>query len=156
LVGDDWVASGQSNMEYGINGKKDYVADVDKATDPQLRLFFVPKTSALTPQTDLVLDDPATPYAGATTQPTTKPPRDPYAGTWLLCTPENLRKINGQGFATVAYFFARAIRAQYGHPVGMIESSWGGTRAEVWTSLAGLQKGSTLRQLPEDPAEQRR
>ena len=138
LVGDVWVASGQSNMEYGIN-KKDYAADVDKSADPLLRLFYVPRTTALTPQSDLILT-PATPYAGAVTQPTTLPAPDPYAGHWVLCTPEALRKTNGQGFATVAYYFARAIRAQYGHPVGMIDSCWGGTRAEAWTSLAGLQK----------------
>jgi sialate O-acetylesterase len=139
LIGDVWVASGQSNMEYGIN-KKDYAAAVDKATDPLLRLFFVPRTTALTPQADLLLADPATPFAGAVTEPNPKPPPDPYAGKWLLCTPEALRKINGQGFATVAYYFARAIRAQTGQPLGMIQSAWGGTRAEAWTSLPGLEK----------------
>ena len=138
LVGDDWVASGQSNMEYGIN-KKDYAADVDKSADPLLRLFYVPRTTALTPQADINLDS-ATPYAGAKTQPATPPAADPYSGKWVLCTPEALRKTNGQGFATVAYYFARGIRAQYGHPVGIIDSCWGGTRAEAWTSLAGLQK----------------
>jgi sialate O-acetylesterase len=138
LVGDVWLASGQSNMEYGINGKKLYAADVDKADDPLLRLFFVPKTTSLNPLKD-ILPWPLS-YAGQSSTTVAKGNPDPYRARWVLCTPEALRKINGQGFATVAYFFAREIRNRTGHPLGVIESSWGGTRAEAWTSLSGLKK----------------
>jgi len=129
LVGDVWVASGQSNMEFGIHQDR-YAADVAKADDPQLRLFFVPKVTALKPANDFLVD-PASEGA-------------PYSAKWFLCTPENLSKINGQGFATAAYYFARDIRQVRSEPLGMIECSWGGTRAETWTSLSGLEKDAAL------------
>jgi sialate O-acetylesterase len=123
------VGSGQSNMEYGIH-KSIYADDVARADDPQLRLFFVPRTTSLEPRDDITLD-PAAPNAS-------------LAAKWLLCTPDNLNKINGQGFAATAYYFARDIRHLRGQPVGMIQSCWGGTRAEAWTSLAGLKKDAVL------------
>jgi len=129
VVGDVWVASGQSNMEYGI--KKPLFADaIAKSDDPLLRLFWVPKTTALDPQKDI------------STVPNL--PEAPYEAKWLLCTPENLAKINGQGFASVAYFFARDMRQLKQYPFGIIESSWGGTRAEAWTSLESLKKDTIL------------
>ncbi|HTJ79757.1 MAG TPA: sialate O-acetylesterase [Rariglobus sp.] len=142
LVGDVWVASGQSNMEWGINGKKQYVADVDKATDSLLRLFFVPKTTSLTPLDD-ILPWPFS-YSGETMETAAATPPDDYRARWVLCTPDALRKINRQGFATAAYFFARDIRQSRGQPLGMIQSSWGGTRAEAWTSVTGLKKEPVL------------
>ncbi len=129
LVGDVWLASGQSNMEYGIR-KKAYAEDIAQAEDPLLRLFFVPKTTSLTPLKDIKFD-PASDSAGLTAR-------------WVLCTPESLGKINGQGFAAAAYFFARDIRKLKGQPLGIIEASWGGTRAEAWTSVAGLKKDPLL------------
>jgi sialate O-acetylesterase len=116
-------------MEYGIH-KPQFADDIAKADDPQLRLFFVPKTTSLDPKNDIPLD-PAAGHAA-------------LAAKWVLCTPDNLAKINGQGFASAAYFFARDIRKLKGQPLGMIESSWGGTRAEAWTSLSGLKKDPIL------------
>jgi len=143
LIGDVWVASGQSNMEWGIKDKKPYVADVDKADDPMLRLFFVPKTTSLSPLDD-ILPAPLN-YAGEPAEMANQRPLDPFRAKWVLCTPEALRKINGQGFATAAYFFARDIRQLRNQPLGMIQSSWGGTRAEAWTSLSGLKKEPALK-----------
>jgi len=140
LVGDVWVASGQSNMEFGINGKPQYAADVDKSDDPLLRLFFVPRTTSLKPLDDM-LPSPLS-YEGESPASVAAAnlPIDPYRAKWVLCTPEALRKINGQGFGTVAYLFARDVRTHTGHPLGMIQSAWGGTRAEAWTSVSGLEK----------------
>jgi sialate O-acetylesterase len=129
LVGDVWIASGQSNMEYGIH-KTQFADDVAKADDPLLRLFCVPKTTALEPQKDI--------------QTLPKSGDAAYGAKWLLCTPENLSKMNGQGFAAAAYFFARDLRALKKQPLGLIESSWGGTRAEAWTSLESLKKDPIL------------
>ena len=55
-----------------------------------------------------------------------------------------LAKINGQGFSATAYYFARDMRAANGRPLGVIQSAWGGTRAEAWTSLSGLKQEPAL------------
>lgn len=130
LVGDVWVASGQSNMEWGIKVRKEYAADIAKADDPLLRLFFVPKNTSLRPLSEMEIP-----------QGTSNPER---AARWVLCTPEMLAKINGQGFSATAYYFARDMRAANGHPLGVIQSAWGGTRAEAWTSLSGLKTEPSL------------
>lgn len=129
LVGDVWVASGQSNMEWGIK-RKEYVEDVTHAEDSLLRLFFVPKNTSLYPLSDIEIPSE-----------TSNPEQ---AAKWVICTPEILAKINGQGFSAAAYYFARDMRAANGNPLGIIQSAWGGTRAEAWTSLAGLKKESGL------------
>ncbi|MDR3217676.1 MAG: sialate O-acetylesterase [Dysgonamonadaceae bacterium] len=129
LVGDVWVASGQSNMEWGIKNKA-YTDDVDKSDDPLLRLFFVPKNTSLQPLSDIrIPDDVQNPE---------------WAARWVLCTPEALNKINGQGFSSTAYYFARDIRKATGQAIGVIQSAWGGTRAEAWTSLSGLDSEPVL------------
>ena len=130
LVGDVWVASGQSNMEWGIKVRKEYADDIAGSEDPLLRLFFVPKNTALQPLTDIEVP-----------QGTASPER---AARWVLCTPEMLAKINGQGFSATAYYFARDMRAANGRPLGVIQSAWGGTRAEAWTSLSGLKQEPAL------------
>ena len=115
-VGDVWICSGQSNMEWKLNqlsideqGKK--VAA--NATNPRIRLFDVPNRPLPTPQT---------------TFPVTK-----TGGMWLECKPETV--IN---FSAVGYFFGRDIEKSQDIPVGLIASDWGGTPAEAWTSREGL------------------
>lgn len=130
LVGDVWVASGQSNMEWGIK-RKDYDNDVNASADFLLRLFFLPKNTALDPLSDIQIPED------------TQNPE--WAAKWVLCTPEALRKINGQGFASAAYYFARDIRKANGRPLGIIQSAWGGTRAEAWTSLSALKAEPKLK-----------
>jgi sialate O-acetylesterase len=129
LVGDIWVASGQSNMEWGIKNKA-YAKDVANSGDSLLRLFFVPKNTSLKPLSDIQISEDVANLD--------------WAAKWVLCTPEALSKINGQGFSSTAYYFARDIRQATGQPLGIIQSAWGGTRAEAWTSLSGLGKRSEL------------
>ena len=117
LVGDVWVASGQSNMEWGIKVRKEYADDIAHSEDSLLRLFFVPKNTSLQPLSEIEIP-----------QGTASPER---AARWVLCTPEMLAKINGQGFSATAYYFARDMRAANGRPLGVIQSAWGGTRAEA-------------------------
>jgi sialate O-acetylesterase len=122
VVGDVWVASGQSNMEFGIGNVEHGADEIAKANEPGLRLFRVPNAPSLTPQKDI---GPGT--------------------HWVVCTPENIMKNGGwNGFSAVAYYFGRDIQHSVGYPVGIIDSCVGGTPAQAWTSLSGLQKDPAL------------
>jgi sialate O-acetylesterase len=111
-------------MEWGIKNKA-YEDDVARSDDPLLRLFFVPKNTSLTRLSDIEIPEDVQ-HPG-------------WAARWVLCTPEALSKINGQGFSATAYYFARDIRKAGKQPLGIIQSAWGGTRAEAWTSLSALE-----------------
>lgn len=123
LIGDVWVASGQSNMEFDIKGASTGAAAIRSADEPMIRLFTVPRATAIRPQSDIAASESAA------------------KGKWLVCTPESL----SSGFSAVAYFFGRDIQKFTGKPVGLIHSSWGGTPAESWTSLDGLKKDEVLK-----------
>lgn len=127
LVGEVWFCSGQSNMEKPLGERKGQrptpVHELELAASgyPQLRLFQVPRS-------DL-------------------PQSGPGVLRWLLSSPENLRAAN---FSAVGYHFGRLLRQTLGVPVGIIHSSFGGTRIEAWLppeafadpQLAGLEKVS--------------
>lgn len=123
LVGDVWVCSGQSNMEYGYQ----QVPATGKVVEAQIRTFCVLKSASLTPLDDVyfVPQD-----IGLDTQ----------MGHWQVEQPGG----PWGGFSAVGYFFAKEIRRYTGQPVGMIGSYWGGTPAQAWTSLAGLEKEPKL------------
>ncbi len=104
MVGEVWVCSGQSNMEWPLNRTENAEAAIAAARNPNLRLFTVRKTKAITPTNDVV-------------------------GTWVECTPET-----AAGFSAVAYYFGRDLQAARGVPVGLIHTSWGGSPAEAWMS----------------------
>jgi len=129
LIGDVWVASGQSNMEvavtYDYNGKEESA----KATDAQLRLFCAARKTALQP-----LDDLTSPFRWGRKPPFRESDGE-QPGKWVVCNPRDAGE-----FSAVAYFFGKELRAHLNRPVGMIGSYWGGTLAEAWTSLSGLQK----------------
>jgi sialate O-acetylesterase len=120
LVGDVWVASGQSNMEMPLNGfpptasVKDAEKEIQAARNPKLRLLLVDHKSS-----DYPLDD--------------------ISGTWTECTPETAAR-----FSAVAYFFGREIAARENVPVGLVDSTWGGTPADSWTSLDTLGSDPAL------------
>lgn len=120
LIGDVWVASGQSNMEFPMEGwqgtPKDAAAEIPKANLPSIHLFHVTKAYSQHPLNDL--SSPA---------------------KWSPCTPDTVRQ-----FSAVAYFFAKEIAAREKIPIGVIESAWGGTVAEAWTSLDGLSSNPVL------------
>lgn len=103
LLGEVWLASGQSNMQWSsIHGFDNAKEEVRLADYPNIRLFNVPQIQAATPQLDL----PA---------------------SWEECSPESVKE-----FSAVAYFFARHLHKNLDVPIGIINSSWGGTNAEVW------------------------
>ncbi len=109
LVGEVWVASGQSNMQWGVNLARDPEKEIAAANYPNLRLFYVERTPAETPQRDC-------------------------KATWTTTTPETVKE-----FSAVAYYFGRELHQHHGVPVGMIHTSWGGTAAEAWTSRKNLE-----------------
>jgi len=114
-IGEVWLASGQSNMEWPLNSARDAATEITAATDPLLRHCFIPRTTALKPATDV----PA---------------------SWQSASPDT-----AGGFSAVAYFFARVLRQKLNVPVGVINASWGGTLAEAWTSREGLAAEPTLK-----------
>lgn len=118
LLGEVWVCSGQSNMEWNFARLKtnegevgrQALADIDAANWPNIRLFSVQKA-------------------------TSSIPLDNCIGNWSACTPETV-----EPFSAVGYFFGHYIHKQIGVPVGLIHSSWGGTVAEAWTSRPAIDK----------------
>ncbi|QCP14475.1 sialate O-acetylesterase [Pseudoduganella umbonata] len=114
LLGDVWLASGQSNMQKPLGERKgerptfDYRAEIDAADAPDVRLFKVARKRAPAP-----LDD--------------------VAGEWVRCSPESVERT---AFSAAAYFFGRRLHRELGVPVGLIDSSYGGTRIELWTPAA--------------------
>ena len=120
LVGEVWLASGQSNMEKPIGnqpGQKptfNAEAELAAANYPNIRIFMVEKKLAATPQADLSKFKP-----------------------WQECSSNSLDSIS---FSAAAYFFGRELYTNLNVPVGLIESSWGGTRIEPWTPPVGFEQ----------------
>lgn len=116
MSGEVWFCSGQSNMEMPVKGwgrVKNYEQEVANANHPLIRLFQVKQVTALTPQTDV-------PYG--------------HTNGWAVCSPQMVEE-----FSSTAYFFARTITEKLGIAVGVVNSSWGGTPAETWTSHEALK-----------------
>jgi sialate O-acetylesterase len=108
LVGEVWVASGQSNMEWTVAAGKDPDLEIPAANWPEIRMFTVTKGVKLEPAADVT-------------------------GKWEVCSPQTAGR-----FSAVGYFFARDLHQQLKTPVGVIHTSWGGTPAEAWTSREAL------------------
>ena len=128
LFGDVWLASGQSNMEMPLvnvsgayTGIKDSATEVANADYPQIRLFQVGNFSSRDPLDDV---EPGISMYGI----------PPAECTWQACSPKTI-----PNFAATAYFFARTLHAELKVPVGIIDSSWGGTSAETWMPASGLK-----------------
>jgi len=109
MVGEVWVASGQSNMQWPLSLARNAEKEIAAANFPGLRLFYVERKTATTPQRDC-------------------------KATWTQTTPDTAKD-----FSAVAYFFGRELHQRRGVTVGMIHTSWGGTSAEAWTSRPSLE-----------------
>jgi sialate O-acetylesterase len=122
LLGEVWLCSGQSNMNYPLEkgtakwmtGEIHADSVLPTAQYPQLRLFTVAQRVADAPERDV-------------------------QGSWVACTPQTARE-----FSAVAYYFGQEIQRRTGLPVGLIHSSWGGTPAESWTRREVLEADPTL------------
>ena len=115
LVGDVWVASGQSNMEFYTRGVVNAAEEIKVAIQPQIRLFHVKVATSPFP-----LDDVA-------------------AQTWVACSPETVAD-----FSAVAYFFGKDVQVDQNVPIGLIDSTYGGTSAEAWTSTRAISADASL------------
>lgn len=116
LVGDVWIASGQSNMGFSLRESQNAAHELTEANLPQVRLLHVNQRYADYPQEDLTLTSP-----------------------WSVCTADSAKD-----FSAVGYFFSRDIQRQEQVPIGIIESDWGGTPAEAWTSMHALSQDAGL------------
>lgn len=123
LLGEVWICSGQSNMEFTIakgprsweSGVNNYEEEVAKINNPKIRMFTVEEVATDTPKKD------------------TK-------GEWQEANPQNARL-----FSAIAYYYGREIFEKTGFPVGFINSTWGGTPAESWTRKEVLETDPDLK-----------
>lgn len=120
LIGDVWFASGQSNMQLPLMGFPGSAVvtngdeEIKNATHPELRLLHIPMIAKHYPRQD-------------------------QSATWTLCTPETAKT-----FSAAAYFFGREIAAKEHVPVGLIDSSYGGTPIAAWISMGALGRDASL------------
>ncbi|MEN9569650.1 MAG: hypothetical protein RL172_881 [Bacteroidota bacterium] len=113
LVGDVWIAAGQSNMEYEMRNVKElYKKEIAQSANKQIRQFTVTKAYSFTTLTAVTAAN----------------------GGWIAANPENT-----PAFSAVAYFFAVQLHQQNNVPIGIINTTWGGTPAEAWMSREALQ-----------------
>ncbi len=111
LVGEVWLGSGQSNMEWSLASTLDAAAAIAAANHPELRLFHVPKVQSPKPAEDV-------------------------KAQWAVCEPASVRAFSG-----VLYYFGARLQEELKVPVGLINSSWGGSPIEPWTIHAGASGG---------------
>jgi sialate O-acetylesterase len=111
LVGEVWLASGQSNMQWSVSNSDNPQEEIQAGNHPGIRLFQAKMVTATEPIDNIV---------------------NTWDG-WVACSPETVAD-----FSAVAYYFGREIHQQESVPVGIIQSAWGGTRCEAWTSREAL------------------
>ncbi len=102
LIGEVWVCSGQSNMEWPVSSAYDPDLEIPSAKYPKIRLITVPKVGTQEPQYD-------------------------FNGKWEACSPDTVG-----GFSAVGYFFGRLLHQTLDVPIGLIDNSWGGSACEAW------------------------
>ena len=110
LFGDVWLCSGQSNMEFTVNGVNNSADEKAAADYPNIRLLHIGNSIKTTPQSTFDNE------------------------TWKMTTPQTIGN-----FSAVGYFFGRKLNQELKIPIGLIDSTWGGTVAEAWTSAGALK-----------------
>ena len=114
MVGEVWVCSGQSNMEFPLERTPGSRAEIKKATNSDIRLFSIPWT-----------------ISGK--------PKDDVEASWLVCHPHF-----ADNFSAVAYFFGKTINSQLDVPIGLIQSTYGGSKIEPWMTIEALKRVPSL------------
>ncbi|HPR32184.1 MAG TPA: sialate O-acetylesterase [Prolixibacteraceae bacterium] len=117
LVGDVWLCSGQSNMEWPLVNTLDAENEISAADFPSIRLFQVENNAQALPVDEV-------------------PPAE-----WKLCSPET-----APAFSAIAYYFGKMIHQETGIPIGLISSNWGGTIVETWTSKEAMADDEIIQQ----------
>jgi sialate O-acetylesterase len=116
MIGEVWIASGQSNMNFELSGSVGGAAEVMNADYPQIRLFTVPQKISLQPQ------------------------QNTLPAAWRICSPETAKH-----FSAVGYYFARDLYKNLGVPIGIVESAWPGTTIEEWIDPEALRQDAPLK-----------
>lgn len=116
LIGEVWLCSGQSNMEWRVAQANNYIEEKQNADFPKIRHFFVDHEVMMTPQPDL------------------------KSGEWKVCSSETVGN-----FTAVGFFFARELYQKLNIPVGLLHSSWGGSQIEGWISRESMLTEDELR-----------
>jgi sialate O-acetylesterase len=114
LSGEVWLCSGQSNMEWSMEISLDGKKELAMVNDPAIRLMHIPKAGAASPQVH-------------------------GEGAWRVCDKNSV-----QYFSAVAYYFGKKLNAELNVPIGLINASWGGSNAELWTTPESIEKDAEL------------
>ncbi|WPO78458.1 sialate O-acetylesterase [Flavobacterium sp. KACC 22761] len=131
LIGEVWICSGQSNMYFPVGkeegtwktGVKNYEEEIQNANFPSIRLFTVQTKASQKPLEDVT-------------------------GNWAECSPSTIKT-----FSAVAYFFGRDLYQNLKVPIGLISTSWGGTKAESWTAQSVLEQNTDFLPILEQDAK---
>ncbi|HVZ98032.1 MAG TPA: sialate O-acetylesterase [Chitinophagaceae bacterium] len=121
MVGEVWVCSGQSNMEFPVEGwgkVMNYQQEIQNASYPMIRQIKVPLTVASTPKDDIP------------------------SGDWKICSPATVGD-----FTAVGYFFGRELYNELKIPIGLINTTWGGTQVESWTSREAFENSNEFKSM---------
>jgi len=124
MVGEVWICSGQSNMEMPLAGwgnVLNYEQEIDSANYSHIRLFTVPKSTSPQPLPDV------------------------GGGEWLECNSSSIA-----GFSAVAYFFGRNLHQNLGVPIGLVNTTWGGTPVESWISRESIRRADDYKSMIEE------
>ena len=121
LLGEVWICSGQSNMEWSVSRSANPKEEIAAANHPQIRLFNVP---------------------GHVAKPD---PEDDPRGQWQICSPQTI-----SGFSAVGYYFGRELQKELKVPIGLVGTNWGGTRIEPWTPPVGFKAVPNLKDYVEN------
>jgi sialate O-acetylesterase len=129
LVGDVWLCSGQSNMEFMVSQTRDAAREIANGSDPAIRHFKIPNTWAASPEDHLA------------------------GGEWITASPATVGK-----FSAACWFFAREMKAKNGVAQGLINSTWGGSRIEAWmnASTAGVRAEDVVARMKKLDADEQR
>ncbi len=119
VIGEVWICSGQSNMQFAVKEANDGDLEVASANYPNIRIISVPQVG-------------------------TQEKQDDFQGQWEICTPETI-----SDFSAVGYFFGRQLYQTLGVPIGLIDDSWGGSAAEAWVSRETLEADSRFQNVIE-------
>ncbi|MDZ4401475.1 sialate O-acetylesterase [Prosthecobacter sp.] len=120
LVGEVWICSGQSNMQWSVQSSWDADLEIATAKYPNIRLITVPNLGTQEPQQD-------------------------FKGAWAECSPQNVG-----GFSAVGFFYGRVLHNMLDVPVGLINNAWGGSAAEAWVNRGELEKDPRFKLLSEN------
>ncbi|MDP7289974.1 MAG: sialate O-acetylesterase [Phycisphaerae bacterium] len=120
LIGEVWVCSGQSNMQWSIQRSANAKKEIAESDYPLIRIISVKRAVNAEPQKN-------------------------FNGAWQVCSPKT-----SSGFSAVGYFFGRKLHKDLKMPIGLINTSWGGTRIEPWTPTVGFDAVLALKKIADD------